>query len=99
MTREEQIEEFANSQIDCEFFDDSLYKGIIIGAKWADDNQPCMAKIQKDYELLFIFKKDELINKASKWLEKNKDNYIVDIEGKTIIDSSIIKDICKVMRE
>lgn len=33
MTREEQIKDFANSQIDCEFFDDSLYKGIIIGAK------------------------------------------------------------------
>jgi hypothetical protein len=69
MTREEQIEEFANSQVDCEFFDDSLYKGIIIGAKWADDNQPCMAKIQKDYELLFLLKKRELIKKACKWLE------------------------------
>ena len=36
MTREKQIDEFANSQVDCEFFNEDLYKGIIIGAKWAD---------------------------------------------------------------
>ena len=34
--REKQINEFANSQVDCEFFNEDLYKGIIIGAKWAD---------------------------------------------------------------
>ena len=34
--REKQIDEFANSQVDCEFFNEDLYKGIIIGAKWAD---------------------------------------------------------------
>jgi hypothetical protein len=36
MTREKQIDEFANSQVDCEFFNEDLYKGIIIGANWAD---------------------------------------------------------------
>lgn len=77
MTREEQIEEFANSQVDCEFFDDSLYKGIIIGAKWADENQPGMTKMRKDYEFLFILKKQELIKKACEWLE---DCAVVDIE-------------------
>lgn len=38
MTREAQRAEFANSQVDCEFFNDDLYAGIIIGAKWADEN-------------------------------------------------------------
>lgn len=37
MAREKQIEDFANSQVDCEFFNEDLYKGIIIGAKWADE--------------------------------------------------------------
>ena len=75
MTREEQIKDFANSQVDCEFFDDSLYKGIIIGAKWADDNQPCIAKIKKDNELFFLLKKRELIKKACEWLDENIDAY------------------------
>lgn len=65
MTREKQIEEFANSQIDCEFFDDSLYKGIIIGANWADENP----QMRKDYEFLFMLKKQELIKKACGWLK------------------------------
>lgn len=38
MTRTEQINEFANSQVDCEFFNEDLHKGIIIGAKWADEH-------------------------------------------------------------
>lgn len=31
MTREKQIDEFAYSQVDCEFFDARLHEGIIIG--------------------------------------------------------------------
>lgn len=38
MTREKQIDEFAYSQVDCEFFNKDLYDGIIIGAKWADSH-------------------------------------------------------------
>ena len=38
MTREKQIDEFAYSQVDCEFFDERLHEGIIIGAKWADEH-------------------------------------------------------------
>ena len=38
MTREKQINDFANSQVDCEFFNEDLYEGIIIGAKWADEH-------------------------------------------------------------
>lgn len=38
MTREAQRAEFANSQVDCEFFNEDLYAGIIIGAKWADEH-------------------------------------------------------------
>ena len=36
MTRTAQIYNFANSQVDCEFFNEDLYEGIITGAKWAD---------------------------------------------------------------
>ena len=36
--REKQIDEFAYSQVDCEFFNEDLYEGIIIGAKWADEH-------------------------------------------------------------
>lgn len=38
MTREKQIDEFANSQVDCEFFNEDLHRGIIIGANWADEH-------------------------------------------------------------
>lgn len=38
MAREEQIENFANSQVDCEFFNENTYNGILISAKWADEN-------------------------------------------------------------
>lgn len=99
MTREEQINRKAISEQRGLMESNDWRGGFISGAKWADENQPGMAKISKDYELLFLLKKKELINKACKWLEKNKDNYIVDIEGKTIVDCSIIKDICKVMME
>ena len=38
MTRKEQIENFANSQVDCEFFDEKIYNSILLGAKWADEH-------------------------------------------------------------
>ena len=38
MTRTDQIDEFAYSQVNCEFFNEDLYEGIIIGAKWADEH-------------------------------------------------------------
>ena len=51
--REKQIDEFANSQVDCEFFNEDLYKGIIIGAKWADKNpKDGMVSIDKACEWL-----------------------------------------------
>ena len=33
-----------------------------------------------------------LVEKACKWLSNNKDNYIIDIEGETLVDDQIIKD-------
>jgi hypothetical protein len=38
MERDEQIKNFANSQVDCEFFDEKVYDSIILGAKWADEH-------------------------------------------------------------
>ena len=43
--------------------------------------------------------KKELKIKARNWLEENKDNYIIDIEGETIVDDAIIKDLLKAMEE
>lgn len=51
MTREVQRAEFANSQVDCEFFNEDLYAGIIIGAKWADEHpKPEMVNKQEFIE-------------------------------------------------
>ena len=62
MTREVQRAEFANSQVDCEFFNEDLYAGIIIGAKWADEHpKPEMVN------------KQEFIEKVIEWV-KNRDN-------------------------
>lgn len=43
--------------------------------------------------------KKELKIKAREWLEDNKDNYIIDIEGETIVDDAIIEDLIKAMEE
>ena len=58
--REKQIDEFANSQVDCEFFNEDLYKGIIIGAKWADEHPKSE-----------MVNKEEFIEKVVKYLEAN----------------------------
>lgn len=60
MTREKQIDEFANSQIDCEFFNENLYEGIIIGAKWADEHPKSE-----------MVNKEEFIKKACKIYRKH----------------------------
>lgn len=39
------------------------------------------------------------LNKACQWLSNNKDKYILDIEGETIIDEKIVNDFRKVMEE
>lgn len=62
MTREEEIVEFANSQVDCEFFNEELYKGIITGAKWADEN-PNLYSDEK-YQTIKLSQLDELNKKA-----------------------------------
>lgn len=40
-----------------------------------------------------------LVEKACEWLSNNKDNYIIDIEGETLIDDQIIKDFRNAMEE
>ena len=41
--------------------------------------------------------KKEFKIKVRQWLEDNKDNYIIDIEGETIVDDAIIEDLLKAM--
>mgnify|MGYP003525301512 CR=1 FL=1 len=56
-------------------------------------------------ELLYVAQKTaertkkEFKIKARQWLEENKDNYIIDIEGETIVDDAIIEDFLKALEE
>ena len=56
-------------------------------------------------ELLYVAQKTaertkkELKIKARQWLEDNKDSYIIDIEGETIVDDAIIEDPLKALEE
>lgn len=43
--------------------------------------------------------RNRLINKACEWLSNNKDKYILDIEGETIVDEKIVVDFKKTMEE
>ena len=56
--------------------------GFISGAKWADENTQGMTKMRKDYELLFLLKKKELIKKACEWLNKTLYIHTEEIEDK-----------------
>lgn len=64
-----------------------------------------LAELNSGKELLYVAQKTaertkkELKIKARKWLEDNKDNYIIDIEGETIVDDAIIEDFLKAMEE
>lgn len=79
MTREKQIDEFANSQVDCEFFDKSLYEGIILGAKWADEHPP----------------KDLVnINKVIDWLRNNFTTKYDDCEA-LVDFNHLLKEFCE----
>jgi len=42
---------------------------------------------------------DTIITKNCEWLSNNKDTYIIDIEGETIIDEKIVDDFRKAMEE
>lgn len=64
-----------------------------------------LAESNSGKELLYVAQKTaertkkELKIKAREWLEDNKDNYIIDIEGETIVDDAIIEDLLKAMEE
>ena len=45
------------------------------------------------------WKHKKLVEKACEWLSNNKYNYIIDIEGETLVDDQIIKDFRKAMEE
>ena len=64
-----------------------------------------LAESNSGKELLYVAQKTaertkkELKIKAREWLEENKDSYIIDIEGETIVDDAIIEDFLKAMEE
>lgn len=86
MTRNEQI----LSEVQKHFINDTTHiaskiNAFIDGAKWADEHPQ--------------HSKEEFIDKACNWLSDNKDNYIIDIEGETLIDDQIIIDFRKEIEE
>lgn len=64
-----------------------------------------LAESNSGKELLYVAQKTaertkkELKIKAREWLEENKDSYIIDIEGETIVDDAIIEDFLKALEE
>ena len=64
-----------------------------------------LAESNSGKELLYVAQKTaertkkEFKIKARQWLENNKDSYIIDIEGETIVDDAIIEDLLKAMEE
>lgn len=64
-----------------------------------------LAEANSGKELLYVAQKTaertkkELKIKARQWLEDNKDSYIIDIEGETIVDDAIIEDFLKALEE
>lgn len=83
--REKQIDEFANSQVDCEFFNEDLYEGIIIGAKWSDEHPDSKRTYTKqqlmDMGFAFttngdIVTPDQLNEDLKKYLKYQKQKFI-----------------------
>lgn len=64
-----------------------------------------LAESNSGKELLYVAQKTaertkkELKIKARQWLENNKNSYIIDIEGETIVDDAIIEDLLKALEE
>lgn len=64
-----------------------------------------LAEANSGKELLYVAQKTaertkkELKIKARQWLENNKDSYIIDIEGETIVDDAIIEDLLKALEK
>ena len=64
-----------------------------------------LAESNSGKELLYVAQKTaertkkELKIKVRQWLENNKDSYIIDIEGETIVDDAIIEDLLKALEE
>ena len=101
--REKQIDEFANSQVDCEFFNEDLYEGIIIGAKWADEHPDSKHTYTKqqliDMGFAFttngdIVTPDQLNEDLKNYLKYQKQKFIEQTKEwleKTIDDDVLVK--------
>lgn len=53
----------------------------------------------EDLKKYLQYQKQKFVKKAREWLSDNKDNYIIDIEGETLVDDRIITDFCTIMEE
>lgn len=72
MTREEEIKQAAQAYYPSgSLYEERTVSAFVRGAKWADENQIGMSKMRKDYELLFLIKKRELIKKACEWIKSH----------------------------
>ena len=72
---------------------------------WGFQEGVKLAEANFGKELLYVAQKTaertkkELKIKVRQWLEDNKDSYIIDIEGETIVDDAIIEDLLKALEE
>lgn len=99
MTREEERKQAAQAYYPSgSLHEERTVSAFVRGAKWADENQPCMAKIQKDCELFFLLKKRELIKKACDWLN-NIDNIEKYLHIRTTLVDDLVKGFRKAMEE
>lgn len=64
-----------------------------------DSNYRCYGKGCNGQCAQFQVALDAIITKNCEWLSNNKDKYILDIEGETIIDEKIVDDFRKAMEE
>lgn len=91
-------EEYKNNYSSGEFcHEQSFLWGFQEGVEFSESNtgKALLYVAQKTAERT----KKELKIKARQWLENNKDSYIIDIEGETIVDDAIIEDLLKALEE
>ena len=100
MTREEEIKQAAQAYYPSgSLYEERTVSAFVRGAKWADENQPCVAKIQKDCEIFFLLKKRELIKKACKWLEDADFDIEYWNSEQGVCKRGFIEDFCRAMKE
>lgn len=89
MTREELEKMFAYNM---------AFSALEFSSKYVDKSVDS-SDVHEGFEAGTEWARGFMIERACEWLTSNKDNYIIDIEGETIVDDAIIEDFRKAMEE